>query len=132
MESGEDQADPRGRCWHGMFCNPVIVKGFPIPRRPRSNTGLEIPLPMAAALTGARRLNNFMDRFFLKSFSAMLAPVEIIGGIVLWHLYCGTDGRRISYLDANDGYCEGIGVHELRSYRHVIGWCSDALYMAGT
>lgn len=27
-----------GHCWHGMFRNPVVVRGFPISRRPRPDT----------------------------------------------------------------------------------------------
>jgi len=121
-----------GRCWHGIFRNPVVVKGFPILRRPRPHTGLEIPLHMAAQLTDARRLHDFMGRFCLKGFSAMLAAVEVIGGIVLWHLYYNATGTRVSYLDAKKSSClEGLDVNVLRSSRHVIGWCSEAEYLAG-
>ena len=40
-----------GKCWRGMFGDPVIVRGFPIPRRADANTGLEVPLDMVAGLT---------------------------------------------------------------------------------
>jgi len=133
MCASYEAKDVGGRCWHGMFRNPVVVRGFPIPRRPRPNTGLEIPFHMAARLTDARRLHDFMGRFYLKGFSAMLAAVEVIGGMVLWHLYHNTAGGRISYLDANNNspHAEGISTNVLRASRHVIGWCSHADYLAG-
>ncbi|KAK4095834.1 hypothetical protein N658DRAFT_437414 [Parathielavia hyrcaniae] len=121
-----------GRCWHGMFHNPVVVKGFPIPRRPRPNTGLEIPLHMAARLTGAIRLHDFLGRFCLKGFSAMLVAVEAARGIVLWHLHCNTTGRRVSYRRASlMPHLANVDANVLRSSRHVIGWCSEAECLTG-
>src|SRR5690348_17101959 len=29
-----------GQCWHSIFRNPMVVKGYPIPRRVEWNTGL--------------------------------------------------------------------------------------------
>ncbi|KAM7224236.1 hypothetical protein V8F06_000017 [Rhypophila decipiens] len=115
-----------------MFRNPVVVTGFPILRRQRVDTGLEIPLHMAACLTDASRLHDFHGKFFLKGFSAMLVATEVIGDLVLWHLYYDAAGERISYIDVDKDLCTGdIGVNLLRSCRHVVGWCSDALYMFG-
>ncbi|KAK4205949.1 hypothetical protein QBC37DRAFT_237583, partial [Rhypophila decipiens] len=90
-----------GRCWHGLFRNPVVVTGFPIPRRQSvEDTGLEIPLYMAARLTDSLRLYDFHGRLFLKGFLAMLVAMGVIGDTVLWHLYYNPAGDRISYLDA--------------------------------
>ncbi|KAK0721195.1 hypothetical protein B0T21DRAFT_48832 [Apiosordaria backusii] len=124
--------DKLGQCWHGMFRNAVIVKGFPIPHRPSRNTGLEIPLHMAAGLMDTPKMHEFLGRYYLKGFSTMLAPVELIGGVVLWHLYHNRSGRRISYCDAlNSGSKARISLKELHTSRHIIGWCSEALCMAG-
>jgi hypothetical protein len=130
---GDETQGIEGRCWHGMFRNPVIVRGFPIPRRPRANTGLEIPLHMAARLTDARRVHDFRGRLCLKGFSAMLAVVEVVGDMVLWHLHHNATGGRVSYLDAHkSSYTGTIDTNVLRVSRHVIGWCSHAEYLAGT
>ena len=51
--TGDETKDVTGRCWHGMFRNPVVAGVFLIPRRPRANTGLEVPLHMAAHLMEA-------------------------------------------------------------------------------
>jgi len=121
-----------GRCWYGIFRNPVVVGGFPVPRRLRPNTGLEIPLDMAASLIDAKRLHTFAGNLFLKGFSAMLTPVEVIGNVVLWHLYFNAAGGRISYLDIGPrASSDRLGANILQSSRHVIGWCSEALYLAG-
>ncbi|KAK4171626.1 hypothetical protein QBC36DRAFT_90859 [Triangularia setosa] len=123
--------DKLGQCWQGMFRNPVIVKGFPISDRPCRNTGLEMPLHMAAGLMDTPKLHEFMGRYYLKGFATMLAPVELTGGIVLWHFYHNPLGR-ISYCDAvNNGSKDYISLERLHSSRHIIGWCSEALCMAG-
>lgn len=119
-----------GCCWHGMFGDPVIVKGFPIRNRSRENTGLEIPLDMAASLIDAKRLHSFGGQLHLKGFSAMLTPTEIAGGLAFWHLSYNPTGGRVSYLDAHEG-TGTITMNSLRSSRHVIGWCPEALCMAG-
>ncbi|KAK0751264.1 hypothetical protein B0T18DRAFT_319853 [Schizothecium vesticola] len=122
-----------GHCWKGLFLNPVVVSGYPILRRPRRDTGLEIPLEMAANLVDAKRLHEFMGKFCLKGFSAMLAPIEVVGETVLWHLYYNATGERVSYLDMSrkPPDLEAIDTNVLRSSRHVIGWCFDAMYMFG-
>jgi hypothetical protein len=119
-----------GCCWHGMFGDPVIVKGFPIRIRSRENTGLEIPLDMAASLIDAKRLHSFGGQLHLKGFSAMLVPTEIAEGLAFWHLSYNPTGARVSYLDAHEG-TGTIKVNALKSCRHVIGWCPEALYLAG-
>lgn len=88
-----------GGCWRGMFRNPVIVKGYPIPRRGRPNTGLEIPLDMVASLTNCQRVMSFAGITFLKGFAAMLYMHQDIGGFIYWHLCYNPKGEYISYAD---------------------------------
>jgi len=133
FDTGPDHEidDPTGRCWQGMFRNPVVVRGFPVLRRPQTNTGLEMPLDMAAALIGAKRLHSFSSQLCLKGFSAILTAIQAVEGIVLWHLVYNPRGERVSYLDISELAPEPLSVNLLRSSRHVIGWCSEALYLAG-
>ncbi|KAM7210521.1 hypothetical protein V8F06_014094, partial [Rhypophila decipiens] len=122
-----------GECWKGLFLNPVVVRGYPILRRSRRDTGLEIPLEMAASLVDATRLHAFGGQLCLKGFSAMLVPVEKVEKTVLWNLYYDATGARIPYLDMNRKQ-PGLGnidVNMIRSSRHVVGWCSGAMYMFG-
>jgi hypothetical protein len=37
----------------------AVAKGFPVPRRPEPDLGLEMPLEMMAALTGSSKLDLF-------------------------------------------------------------------------
>lgn len=132
IDSDYSSASLAGHCWKGLFLNPVVVRGFPILRRSRPGTGLEIPLDMAAGLVEAKRIHDFMGRFCLKGFSAMLAPVEVVGETVLWHLFYNPTGGRIPYLHLEEQPFSGnASINTLRCSRHVIGWCSDAMYMFG-
>ena len=133
FDTGPDHKinDTTGRCWLGMFRNAVVVRGFPVLRRPLTNTGLEMPLHMAAALIGAKRLHSFSSQLCLKGFSAMLTAIRAVEGMVLWHLVYNPTGERVSYLDLSEFAPEPLSINSLRSSRHVIGWCSEALYLAG-
>ncbi|KAK3339826.1 hypothetical protein B0T25DRAFT_466620 [Lasiosphaeria hispida] len=88
-----------GKCWRGMFGNPVIVRGFPIPRRADTDTGLEVPLDMVARLTNCQRVVNFAGTTFIKGFAAMLTAVKVVGDTVYWHLSYNADGSYISYAE---------------------------------
>jgi len=120
-----DQAT--GQCWHGLFRMPVVVKGYPISRRPKAETGLEISLEMMAALIGSRSVERFNSAIFIKAFSAMLAPTDRIDNVVIWHLlHTQRPSDRISYLDCSMQYRDDIRLTELASARHIVGWCPEA------
>ncbi len=122
---------PNGQCWHDIFRNPVVVKGYPILRRANSNTGLEANLNVLAGLTRTQRVDRFKERFFLKGFSSMLIPTMQNGDTLCWHLVSNKDGSRISYLD-NNVTDEVFNIHpSLESLRHVLGWCSEAQFYGG-
>lgn len=120
-----------GQCWHQIFRNPVIAIGYPIPRRTRYGSGLEMPLNVMAGLTGCPRINQYMGRHFLKGFSTALVPTKKTKDAVLWHLYYTEDGSRLPYPDM--GHMENfhIGLGELTRARHIVGWCSNAQFFAG-
>ncbi|KAH0595383.1 hypothetical protein MHUMG1_06558 [Metarhizium humberi] len=120
-----------GDCWHNMFNNPVIVRGYPITRRPAPNTGLEIPLATMAELTRTKRVTIFDRKFFIKGFSSMLALIEWRDGLFLWHLFYNAKGGRISYLDSSERPQEKFTDSQLESARHIVGWCSRAHIFAG-
>lgn len=127
----KDTSSLNGLCWQTMFRDPVLVAGFPILRRPSSGTGLEAPLNLMAGLVQTRRVHSFMGRIFLKGFSSMLVGVGNIDGVYIWHHYCTSDGSRISYLNANEHKVDELRLHTLAASRHIVGWCTDATYMAG-
>ena len=128
-----DKAD--GQCWQGLFQNPVAVYGYPILRRPQPQTGLEIPLHIAASLLDEERVQFFEGRPYIKGFNAMLVPTEKFDGLIIWHFLLKDEHHRISYLDSKaSGIVEtnqAINLADLESHRHIVGWCSNSTYHAG-
>lgn len=123
-----------GKCWRGMFGNPVIVRGYPIPRRIEPDTGLEVPLDMIAALTGCQQAVNFNSITYLKGFAAMLAAVRIAGDVVFWHLCYNPDGEYISYVDSRvsrSGDHRTLDIAALEGNRHIVGWSDNVRNFVG-
>lgn len=119
------------QCWHDMFLNPMIVKGYPIPSRVESNTGMEIPLNVMAGLARSEQVDRFNGKTFIKGFSTLLVPAKRIGDMLLWHLLYKKDGSRISYLDSTATHAEDVSSLDLGSLQHVLGWCSEAQFYSG-
>ena len=72
-------------CWHEMFRNPVIVKGYPIPTRAYSEHGLETSLLMMSTLGRVSSAQSFRGKLVLKGWNTILAPLERIGSSIRWH-----------------------------------------------
>ncbi|KAL6898240.1 hypothetical protein GGI43DRAFT_423762 [Trichoderma evansii] len=131
----EIQQDPgglNGVCWYNLFKNPMVVKGYPIPARAETGTGAEIPFNIMAGLARTQRVDCFKGMTFIKGFSILLVPTKRIGDMIFWHLAYNKDGHRISYLDSNItslGYANNL---DLEQCRHVLGWCEDAAFYAGS
>lgn len=126
-------SNANGQCWHAMFRRPVIVKGYPIPRRPQADTGLELSLDIMAALACTRYANVFDSKVFIKGFSTILVPTKRLDDDVLvWHLlYNKRPTDRISYLDCSVETLSDVRISELERARHIVGWCSDAVCNVG-
>ncbi|KAI1213921.1 uncharacterized protein F4807DRAFT_409721 [Annulohypoxylon truncatum] len=123
-----------GQCWHNLFADPVVVRGFPILKRSKTGTGLEMSLDMLVALARARYVDTFKSKVFIKGFSTMLIPTKQSGNLLVWHLLYNKDpNKRISYLDCDLGHQHiDIEMHALGKYRHILGWCSDVVSIVGT
>ncbi|KAI1259985.1 hypothetical protein F5Y18DRAFT_406994 [Xylariaceae sp. FL1019] len=124
--------DLGGQCWHNLFLNPIVVKGYPVRSRAESGTGLEIPLNMMAGLARAENVSTFGQKTLIKGFSTLLIPIKRNGDTLVWHLVYHHDGSRISYLDGVHTSAQSVSSLHLASLRHVLGWCSDAEFYAGT
>ena len=127
-----------GSCWRGMFRNPVIVTGYPIPRRSEAEAGLEIPLDMVATLTNCRRLVKFNHTVFLKGFAAVLVAVRVVGDLVLWHLRYNPNGDYIACTDHGlahqpplQGSAEALTIDTMEKSRHIVGWTDKVMNFAG-
>ena len=127
-----DYALSPGYCWHKMLRNPVLVEGFPVLRRSRAGTGLEVSLSLAARLVGADpEIETFDHRPILKGFSTMLLAVLEYDDFVLWHYVFRADGGWIAYTDHELEPIEGISLQSLTSKRHIVGWCHQVRYSPG-
>ncbi|KAK2593842.1 hypothetical protein QQS21_008457 [Conoideocrella luteorostrata] len=125
-------SNANGQCWHDIFRNPVIVKGYPIPQRSEWETGLEISLNILAGLARTQRVDRFKEKVYIKGFSTMLVPTKRNEDILCWHLIYKKDGSRISYLDDSVDQEQHFGSLDLENFRHVLGWCSEAKFYAGS
>lgn len=130
LEKGEKSSLDNGQCWHSMFRNPLLVKGFPVLRRPKLDTGLEMPLNMMSALAYTQRIDEFNGNIFIKGFSTMLIPTDFIEGLITWHWQYRTDGGHISYFDACVPHIS-INASDIEQSRNIVGWCSQADLFAG-
>lgn len=123
--------DKSATCWHNMFRNPVIAKGFPIPRRRHGERGLELSLEMLAILGQTFWATHF-DGFLLKGFNSVTTPVKRIGESVLWHFLVNKDGSRIHYCDAAHR-SQMLSADEavFAKARHFVGWTDRVEILAG-
>ena len=135
-ETGSSSLGKTGKCWQALFCNPVIVEGYPIQSKPQSSMGLEIPLNIAATLGRAHRIQQFGINLFVKGFSSMLILTNFVTNIAVWHFLFNENGDHMSYTDPQtlniqDPNIPVVGTYQLQSARHVVGWCSMASSFTG-
>jgi hypothetical protein len=70
-------------CWHDLFINPVIAYHFPILCR-GGELGLEISIPMMAALGGVTRAAEFESGLLLEGFSSAFVPLRRSVDSIQW------------------------------------------------
>jgi len=122
-----------GTCWHPMFRNPIVVRGYPIRRRSGDQMGLEIPLNIAARLMQSAHVTEFLGKSYIKGFSSMLVAVGQADNdeVCLWHHFYNPAGGRISYLDSSKTSTGSITADKLAKGRHIVGWCNQVSIQAG-
>jgi hypothetical protein len=126
-----------GTCWHKVFKNPVIVRGFPILARNNDERGLEIPLNIMATLGGADRATIFGDQLLIKGHATMFVPTKRVQNSVLWHFIHKENGERISFAAAKT-LCPTRATIDIVDYsclmtsRSFLGWASSVQLCTGT
>ena len=120
-----------GSCWHDMFNNPVVVAGYPILRRAKVDTGLEMSLGIVSAVLRTQRITMMDNRIYIKAFSAMLIPIEQVGDTILWHYIYDASGNYLQYSQDLVEHATGIRPEALAKYRCIVGYCSEAKLNAG-
>lgn len=130
------------RCWHHIFMNPVIAKGFPVLYRLRQEwigeivSGLELSLEGMAALIGAPKLTIFQQKAIFKGFNAAISPIADDGDYIKWHFYINIDGSRMAYSDPrlhpnDEEYPVQLTWDELKTRRHLLGWTPKVSHNIG-
>lgn len=125
------QPRSNGQCWHSLFRNPVVVKGYPIPRRVDWNTGLEIPLDILVGLARSQRVDEFKSKIYIKGFSTLLVATKRSNDTLHWHLIFNEDGSQVSFLDDTLPPEQEIRHLDVLGSRHIVGWCLKAEVHAG-
>jgi len=113
-------------CWQKVLRNPVIAKGFPIPSRSPTLTGVETSLKVMASLVDASRLAIFDRMVILKGFNAAITLTDHVESFYMWHAIVHDDGRRVAYSDLRSRH-EGtlIAPQELPGAlqsRNILAW----------
>ena len=124
-----------GTCWHSLFNNPVIAKGYPIPKR-AGERGLEIPLSYMAQLAQTYRATIFGGRLALKGCITMFIPTQRLGNSVLWHFLINQDESRMTFLKPQELGLEQLSSEVvdyscLDSVRNFLGWSSHVEIQTG-
>ena len=123
---------PTATCWHGMFCNPVIAYGYPIPVRRSQEQGLELSIDLMLTLAQAFYGVVYCGALMLKGFSTLLTPTRKEDGSVTWHFTFDKTGARQSY---NDGLQHSrlhiFGDAIFDGARHFVGWSGSAEFLTG-
>lgn len=120
-----------GTCWVDLFRNPVVVEGYPIKRRSILHPGLEMHIGLMAILVGTSYVQPFAGKLFFKGFSTMLMSIKRDTDVMLWHLISCKDDERVSYNEGIPLSNYTVQPADLENSRHILGWCSAAICMAG-
>jgi hypothetical protein len=127
----------RGFCWGPLFCNPILIVGYPIPRRPEPNTGLEMSLGIMAYLIRSQQVVKWGERIIMKGFNSLLVATLVTTNVILWHLLVSrSSSERISYIDSRLDKLDirtpkGLSLRALEGSRHIVGWCASATDFCG-
>ncbi|PGH18676.1 hypothetical protein AJ80_04424 [Polytolypa hystricis UAMH7299] len=124
-------------CWCSLFRGASMAEGFPIPDR-ENEPGLEMSLPLVAAIGGVRHAAEFEGGVVLKGFSLMFVPLRREEDRVSWHLISGGDCEtRLSYEEVlrrcpDRLLVDKLSLEDLQSTRAIIGWYPNAMSILGS
>lgn len=131
-DDGANGLVSRATCWHGIFRNPFIARGYPIPSRKAQESGLELSIDLMLTLAQAFHSVVYCGVLLLKGFSTLLAPTKKEAGSVSWHFMFNQAGARQTYNDGlehsrlrhlDDAIFDGA--------RHFVGWSQSAEFLVG-
>lgn len=122
-------------CWHSLFVNSVIARGFPTPVREKE-IGIEIPFEVMISLACILYPMEYQGGTILRGIKLTLAPTAHCSGSVQWH--CVSD-EQDSYLPRANEVMKQISewfktsdFELLRTARTFLGYCKVAEVHLGT
>jgi len=131
----DENSMAKGCCWQNLVGNPVIAKGFPIPRRPTEVTGLEVSVDVMGALVDAINISVFDGVAVLKGYNAAVALIDQSGPFLLWHSIVNEFGKRLAYDDPRVLKSRvsilPSEIPSIRTSRNILGWTPKVSYNIG-
>jgi hypothetical protein len=123
-----------GSCWNTIVGPAVLVTGFPLPERNHNERGLEVSIPVMAALAETPKAVTFGDGFVFKSRCHALVPIEDLGFSIQWHLVDAYP-EKLEWAHI-DKACltrlrRPVKESEFWSRRSFLGWCPQVLELLG-
>ncbi|KAF5650752.1 alcohol dehydrogenase [Fusarium sp. NRRL 52700] len=125
---------PSGSCWNTIVGPAVLVTGFPLPERHHNEQGLEMSIPVMAALADTPQAVSYKGGFVFKARNHALVPIEDFGSSIQWHLI-DTYPERLEWTHI-DRACPTRFVGAIKkdfwNRRSFLGWCPQVLELLAT
>lgn len=121
--------EPSDSCWNTMVGPAVIVTGFPFPERHHNEQGLEMSIPVMAALADTPQAVSYRGGFVFKARHHALIPTEDFGSSIQWHLI-DTYPERLEWTHI-DRACP-TRLRGTMNRRSFLGWCPQVLELLAT
>ena len=95
-------------CWHPLFANSVIARGFPFRERAGAEFGLEIDFTILTNIAAILYPLDCYNGLVMKGLSSVLIPKRGAGGSIHWHLVLGSPGEKLSLTDISKHHFRGF------------------------
>ena len=122
-------------CWHPLFVNGVIARGFPTPPR-QEEVGVELPFEVMIALGCVLYPMEYYEGLILKGFSTVLVPIARYSDSIQWHFICSNDDnerlKTSSIASHLSSWFETTDFDLLKRSRTFLGYCRNAEIHLGT
>ncbi len=122
-------------CWHPLFANCVLVRGFTTPKRGKEN-GIELPFEVMLSLACIVYPMEYHDGIVLRGVSLTLVPIAHVPGSVQWHCVFSKQDSSLSRADEVmkqiPEWFETSDLQLLRTARTFLGYCGKAEIHLGT
>jgi hypothetical protein len=121
-------------CWNVIVGPAILATGFPIPDRKYDEQGLEVSLPVMAALAGIPQAVNFGDGPVFKGRCHALVPTADLGSSIQWHLI-DTYPQKLAWSHIDKACPTRLRGQQMNtafwSRRCFLGWCPRASELLG-